>query len=156
MVPGSGFVLGSWFWVRSSGFGVLGSGFSVLGSGFGVRHVKCLRHVHGRTTLSRTGLLAVVQRVETTRICVYCQTTGFEGFRILQTNPRLSSRCASNDFRRIWPISTAGIRPLSGIRSRVVDRNPESSRRCSRRRLHHNRSASRPVQARESRDRGND
>src|SRR5262249_21192112 len=36
-VPGSGFVLGSEFRVRSSGFGVRGSGFGVRGSGFGVR-----------------------------------------------------------------------------------------------------------------------
>jgi hypothetical protein len=46
-------------------------------------------------------LLAVIQRAETTRLCVYCHATGFQGFRILQTDPGIGARCSTDDFRGI-------------------------------------------------------
>src|SRR5262245_53451646 len=58
-------VQGSWFRVLGSfSFRVLGSEFRVLSAGFRVRGsgtTHAHRSVHGRTTLSRTGLLAAIE-----------------------------------------------------------------------------------------------
>jgi hypothetical protein len=66
-------------------------------------------------------------------------SAGLKGSRILRSDSSLGARRTAHDFRGIRPLSAQGIRSISRVCSRFLDRNSESSRRRAGLDVHHER-----------------